>query len=238
MTDNRIQELEAALLAARAIINGKTFTVDEAQELVAQARADAKVAVGLAIERAEVAAKNVATGFHDGISGDWHPYSGLTMINETCKAIRAIAPEDAIAEVTEWKRLAIAGNLIALEMRNMEAERDRLANELAAAHDKYQRDVFGLNNEGDPIGGDPPSGLKQRADKAEAELAAANAREAGLRDFIGDFANAKIDALRYQPSYGESPEDEPDPVVDAETVWAWQADAKSALAQPSTEGGA
>ncbi len=110
-----------------------------------------------------------------------------------------------------------------------------LTAELAAAHDKYQRDVFGLNNEGDPIGGDPPSGLKQRADKAEAELAAANAREAGLRDFIGDFANAKIDALRYQPSYGESPEDEPDPVVDAETVWAWQADAKAALsaAQPA-----
>ena len=72
-------------------------------------------------------------------------------------------------------------------------------------------------------------------ERLRAELAAANAREAGLRDFIGDFANAKIDALRYQPSYGESPEDEPDPVVDAETVWAWQADAKAALsaAQPA-----
>lgn len=56
-----------------------------------------------------------------------------------------------------------------------------------------------------------------------------------LEDFVADFANAKIDALRYQPSYGESPEDEPDPVVDAETVWAWQADAKAALsaAQPA-----
>jgi len=70
---------------------------------LAQARADAKAAVGLAIERAEVAAKNVATGFHDGISGDWHPYSGLTMINETCKAIRALAPEDAIAEVAKLR---------------------------------------------------------------------------------------------------------------------------------------
>ena len=34
-----------------------------------------------------------------------------------------------------------------------------------------------------------------------------------------------------------SPEDELDPVVEAEEVWAWQADARAALAQPSTEGG-
>ena len=65
-------------------------------------------------------------------------------------------------------------------------------------------------------------------------LAAANAvleaKVAGLRDFVDDFAKAKIDALRYSPPYGSSPEDEPDPVVDAKTVWAWQADAKAALA--------
>ena len=79
--------------------------------------------------------------------------------------------------------------------------------------------------------------LVERAEKAEAErdrLAAANAvldaKVAGLRDFIDDFAKAKIDALRYSPPCGSSPEDEPDPVVDAKTVWAWQADAKAALA--------
>jgi len=76
-----------------------------------------------------------------------------------------------------------------------------------------------------------------RAVAAEADrdrLAAANAaleaRVAGLRDFVDDFAKAKIDALRYERPYGSSPEDDPDPVVDAETVWAWQADAKAALA--------
>lgn len=37
-------------------------------------------------------------------------------------------------------------------------------------------------------------------------------------------------ALRYSPPYGASPEDEPDPVVDAEAVWALQADARDALA--------
>jgi len=76
-----------------------------------------------------------------------------------------------------------------------------------------------------------------RAKDAESErdrLAAANAaleaKVAGLRDFVDDFAKAKIDALRYSPPCGSSPEDDPDPVVDAETVWAWQADAKAALA--------
>lgn len=78
-----------------------------------------------------------------------------------------------------------------------------------------------------------------------AETARADAAEAlvkGLRDFVVDFADAKIDALRYSPPHGASPEDEPDPVVDAETVWAWQADAKDAIKaaalaqQPPTPG--
>lgn len=69
-----------------------------------------------------------------------------------------------------------------------------------------------------------------RADQAEAANAALEARVAGLCDFIEDFAKAKIDALRYSPPHGSSPEDEPDPVVDAETVWAWQSDARDALA--------
>jgi hypothetical protein len=69
---------------------------------------------------------------------------------------------------------------------------------------------------------------------AEAANAAMTAREGALRAFIDDFATAKIDALRYQPSYGESPEDEPDPVVDATEVWAWQSDAKDILALKET----
>lgn len=67
----------------------------------------------------------------------------------------------------------------------------------------------------------------RNAEKARAD--AAEALVKGLRDFVVDFADAKIDALRYSPPHGASPEDEPDPVVDAETVWAWQADAKDAI---------
>lgn len=72
------------------------------------------------------------------------------------------------------------------------------------------------------------------AEAAETALAAMTAREGVLRAFIDDFATAKIDALRYQPSYGESPEDEPDPVVDATEVWAWQSDAKDILTLKET----
>ncbi len=66
-----------------------------------------------------------------------------------------------------------------------------------------------------------------------ARIAAALNLDAALAlvDFLSDFAAAKIDALRYSPPHGASPEDEPDPVVDAETVWAWQTDAKAALSR-------
>ena len=76
------------------------------------ARADAKAAVAVVVEKA---AERIDLAEHDAEERDWR--SGAN----------AFAPEDAIAEVAEWKRLAIAGNLIALEMRNIEAERDRLA---------------------------------------------------------------------------------------------------------------
>ena len=66
------------------------------------------------------------------------------------------------------------------------------------------------------------------AAQLRADLEAARAREAGLRDFLDDFAKAKIEALRFPPP--DSPEDELDPVVEASEVWAWQEDAKAALA--------
>lgn len=75
-------------------------------------------------------------------------------------------------------------------------------------------------------------------DDGEADNQRLRDRDRVLADFIADFAAAKIDALRYQPAYGESPEDAPDPVVDAETVWAWQADARAALAKPAEKAGA
>ena len=60
------------------------------------------------------------------------------------------------------------------------------------------------------------------------DLAAALAEVERLRDFVDEFSSAKIHALRF-PGVIRSPEDEPDPVVDAEEVWAWQEDARAVL---------
>lgn len=35
--------------------------------------------------------------------------------------------------------------------------------------ERYMREVEGLNNEGDPIGGDPPSGLRHQVEALKAE---------------------------------------------------------------------
>ena len=40
-----------------------------------------------------------------------------------------------------------------------------LKRERDQARDRYNREVHGLNNEGDPIGGDPPCGLRDRAER-------------------------------------------------------------------------
>ncbi|MDW3712894.1 hypothetical protein [Pseudomonas sp. 2023EL-01195] len=49
-------------------------------------------------------------------------------------------------------------------------DRDQLRAELIKANDRYQRDVYGLNNEGDPIGGEPPGGYANDNAKLRAEL--------------------------------------------------------------------
>lgn len=126
------------------------------------------------------------------------------------KCLRALAPIDGFALVQELR-----------------AERDALAADGAGVFWAEKARAFAMQM----------ASVDARAKDAESErdrLAAANAvleaKVAGLRDFVDDFAKAKIDALRYSPPCGSSPEDDPDPVVDAETVWAWQADAKAALA--------
>jgi len=75
------------------------------------------------------------------------------------------------------------------------------------------------------------SALGQAAEAYEAQLRA-EAENARLREFLADFAAAKIEALRYDRGRS-SPEDDPDPVVYAEEVWNWQHEA-AAL----TKGGA
>lgn len=73
-----------------------------------------------------------------------------------------------------------------------------------------------------------------RATALETANAALTARLAALEGFITEFAAAKIEALRF-PGVIRSPEDEPDPVVEATEVWAWQEDASAALASHGKE---
>ena len=228
---------------------------DLARALLA-ARADAEAAVALALEEAVTILQNLAQG--PASSADALQYRSNALL-DAIALIRALAPEDAIAEVEALRKdrdhadkrvaelqAALSGGVLTkTDSKNLlkllavsEAERDRLA----AAHDKYQRDVFGLNNEGDPIGGDPPSGLKRRAETAEAGLAAANAREAGLRKALevirewtafppsGRFwrnGDGTISArpMPYGAAFGSN----------GERDFMRQV-ARAALAQPSTEG--
>ena len=48
---------------------------------------------------------------------------------------------------------------------------------IAELESRYQRDVYGLNNEGDPIGGDPAGGYANDNARLRAELAAIKAHE-------------------------------------------------------------
>jgi len=88
------------------------------------------------------------------------------------------------------------------------------------------------HNGGLPTGNYPKEDLVEYV-RADIHAAALD-RIAELEGFIEEFASAKIDALRYSMPYGSSPEDEPDPVVDAETVWAWQADARAVITPAPT----
>jgi hypothetical protein len=76
--------------------------------------------------------------------------------------------------------------------------------------------------------------LAQAALTAMAERDALQARVAELAAFVGEFAEAKFEALPRGPV--RSPEDEPDPATDATTVWAWQEDARALLSKGSTLG--
>ena len=180
----------------------------DARAELARVKADAAAAQALMVERAAEVCDDLAIGYakHKGVPDALH---------DAARDIRALAPVDGLALV-----------------RELRAERDAADQRDGAMLAR----IVALEADGEAARSAASTNFA-RAETAEAErdrLAAANAvleaKVAGLRDFVDDFAKAKIDALRSSPPYGSSPEDDPDPVVDAETVWAWQADAKAALA--------
>ena len=218
-----VVKLRRALLDTRAEHAASLIRINaEAVEAVAQARADAEAAVALALEEAAENKEQLEIWAHEILAG--LAFADVLKIDSYNDKIEAhdmvgrglVEVIRALADPTGVKLLA--------ELR---AERDALAADGAGVFWAEKARAFAMQM----------ASVDARAKDAESErdrLAAANAaleaKVAGLSDFIDDFAKAKIDALRYSPPYGSSPEDEPDPVVDAKTVWAWQADAKAALA--------
>ena len=66
----------------------------------------------------------------------------------------------------------------------LEAENATLTAQRDEAEDRYQRECLGLNNEGDPIGGDPPMGWKPRAQNAEQRLSNSRSVHDDLMDAL------------------------------------------------------
>lgn len=116
--------------------------------------------------------------------------ASLGRFAEVISRLRALPRQDGERE----RAAELAGCKIALEQawasnREVWATNSALHEQHAAAEERYQRDCLGLNNEGDPIGGDPPVGWKARAEKAEAEarrMHAARNQFPGGRIMLGE----------------------------------------------------
>lgn len=70
---------------------------------------------------------------------------------------------EEIFKVTDTGEVLDCGEA-ANRLNELDAKVMELYRELESARDRYNRDVLGLNNEGDAIGGEPPRGLRHMAE--------------------------------------------------------------------------
>ncbi|WP_097138045.1 MULTISPECIES: hypothetical protein [unclassified Pseudomonas] len=96
------------------------------------------------------------------------------------------------AEVESQKKQATYNQETAMRWL---AERDALKAEVARLKDKYQRDVFGLNNEGDPIGGEPAGGYANEVTRLQAGVELWKGRTTNLC-IERNALQAELDALK------------------------------------------
>jgi hypothetical protein len=85
-----VRDLQKAIGRQVLITDEQQARADRAEADLAAARADPTQAADAALERAALAVANVEIGYHDGISGDWHPFSGPVILSKACAAIRAL----------------------------------------------------------------------------------------------------------------------------------------------------
>jgi len=166
---------------------------------------DAKAAVAVVVERA---AERLDLAEHDAEERDWR--SGANAFAALAKSVRALAPEDAIAEVAKLR-----------------AERDEALADVARFQEERTY-VIGANDGWDAAveqGEASPAVEKamvrfwkklaethnERADTLAAELAASRAREAGLRGAVEALC-AVLDR-----------NDKKGPIPDVEMMFCWLA---------------
>lgn len=96
--------------------------------------------------------------------------------NELVLLLAAFTPEQAALKL-EIERLNRVLQTITADRdaeKSMKAtarmQRDKMTAEVTRLRDLYQRDVFGLNNEGDPIGGDPAGGYANDILRLQAQI--------------------------------------------------------------------
>ena len=131
-------------------------------------------------------------------------FTDAPLVLEADALARVACLEGEIAKRDE----ELAACRVAVE--NCELFRARIA-ELEA---KYQRDVYGLNNEGDPIGGDPAGGYANDNAQLRSELAALKAQEPS------DHVRALNDALTFGIGMIELNSDGKSEHVPAESIYA------------------
>ncbi len=139
-----------------------------------------------------------------------------TWVTDDCEALRELQailaaprqPEGEGLEVVAW----LGGNgfhteekeatgapfpLIHLSdaqraIAELREECERLRGECARLESKYERDVWGLNNEGDPIGGDHPSGFANDLLRVTIERDTLRQQLAELRDMLSGEVETNI----------------------------------------------
>lgn len=97
---------------------------------------------------------------------------------ERAEAERKMAEKHAeIARLRQDLRNAFNDDLKMATMRNQELEIKQLRARFNQLEDRYQREVYGLNNEGDPIGGEPAGGYVNDLARLRARVAKLEARQ-------------------------------------------------------------
>lgn len=85
---------------------------------------EVKALIAAALQRAGLAVAETEIGYHDGVSGDWHPYSPPAILSAACGAVRALIPTDHAAALEAVKAQAtVSREYMAFVLWKAEADR-------------------------------------------------------------------------------------------------------------------